>query len=374
MGAFANSALELAGHGLAVIPLGGGDGKVPRVTHANWKRKPGPEFVNKLSQQFPDANIGVLCGLSDVTVVDIDDPAVTDAMIARCGDTPLKTATPSGGVHLWYQHDGERSGNLRDEGLDVDIKATGGLVVAPPSIRSNTGKPYSLIEGAWSDLEHLPQVRVGSLPKNDNHGVGISVETSKGNRNKTLHSNLLRQARSCDDFDALLDVARSINESFLPPMTDTEVIKTARSAWALEESGKNWVGQEARAIISKSELAGLLQNQDAFVLLSVLRVSHGSRVEPFAVSSKSMASAGVIPGWGAKRYVYACRWLVKVGFLVQIYQGGSKRGDYSKYVFPPPKSGLPIKGSETAPNINKHLPPIPYAEVIGPYSGSGEVS
>ena len=118
-GAFAESAIDLAGHGLAVIPLGGEDGKVPQIKHSTWKRLPGPQILAKLSKQFPDSNVGILCGLSNISVVDIDDPTVTDKMIDRCGDTPLKTATPSGGVHLWYRHNGERSSNLRESEGDL---------------------------------------------------------------------------------------------------------------------------------------------------------------------------------------------------------------------------------------------------------------
>lgn len=360
-GAFTKSAMNLYQHDLAVIPLGGENGKEPLIKYANWERPPGREFITKLSKKYPDANVGVLCGLSGVTIVDIDDPSVTDEMIARCGDTPLITATPSGGVHLWYRHNGERSANLRvSEGLDVDIKATGGLVVVPPSIRPSgkyAGKPYTFNSGSWDDVQRLPVANPGSLPNHDEAPVYSIQSVKKGNRNKFLFSQLLKQVRSCDDFDALLDVARSLNEGFLPPLTKTEVIKTAHSAWVVEETGRNWSGKEARLVLVATELMTLVQNSDALALFGLLKVFHMGRMEPFAICSKAMWKAEVIPGWGLKRYTKARQWLVAQGFLRILHQGGARKGDKSKYTFERPKLVLLRKGSGSDLNINKHPSP-----------------
>src|SRR5215471_1633762 len=120
MGAFLEVAMTLARAGLAVLPLGDDDGKKPLVKWRGWKRGPGQGFLEKLIDKFPDANIGVICGLSGVTVVDIDDVCLLSPMIERFGDTPLKIGTPSEGVHLWYRSSGEASSALRREGLAVD--------------------------------------------------------------------------------------------------------------------------------------------------------------------------------------------------------------------------------------------------------------
>ena len=108
--AFGNAALSLNQHGLAVIPLGGSDGKKPLLAWGTWRHRPGSKFLTELIQRYADANVGVVTQLSGVTVVDIDDPKLIDPMIRRFGDTPLKIGTPSGGVHLWYRMNGERCG------------------------------------------------------------------------------------------------------------------------------------------------------------------------------------------------------------------------------------------------------------------------
>ncbi len=78
---------------------------------------------------------------------------------------PLVTGTPSGGVHLWYRTTGERC-QVRLDGLKVDIKGIGGMVVVPPSIRptgQHAGKAYTFVKGSWDDLIHLPTITPGAL-------------------------------------------------------------------------------------------------------------------------------------------------------------------------------------------------------------------
>jgi hypothetical protein len=361
VGAFANFAMDLANNGLAVIPLGGDDGKVPLIKYGTLTRPPGRGFISKLSRKFPDANVGVLCGLSGVTVVDIDDPAVFELMIDRCGDTPLKIATPSGGFHLWYKANGERSANLREqEGLDVDVKAIGGLVVVPPSIRLSgvhAGMSYTLLSGTWNDVDILPFAKLGSLPTHNETPVHSIQAVKKGHRNDFLHSQLLKQAQVCDDFDALLDVARTLNEGFSPPLTDTEVIKTAHSAWNLQVTGRNWSGTEPRIVLVATEWMFLAQYPYALALYGVLKALHMGRMEPFAICSEAMWKAKVILGWGEQRYTKARQWLVKNGFLRIVHQGGTGKGDASKYTFAQPTLTLIRKGSESDLNINKHPSP-----------------
>ena len=154
---FADAALVLWGHGLAVIPLGKDDGKVPLIRWRTWKRRPGRLFLESQAAEHPTANVGVLTGLSGLTVVDVDDPKLVNDMLTRFGNTPLITGTPSGGAHLWYRSTGERC-QVRLDGLKVDIRGLGGMVVVPPSIRptgQHAGKAYTVLKGSWDDLVHL---------------------------------------------------------------------------------------------------------------------------------------------------------------------------------------------------------------------------
>jgi hypothetical protein len=356
---FAGSAYDLRSRGLTVLPVGGDDGKTPLVRWRTWSRRPSAELIDKLLYRHPDANIGVICHLSRVTVVDIDDPSLLESMLDRFGNTPLITRTPSGGCHFWYRHAGERCTNLRGGGLDVDIKAKGGFVVVPPSEARqgrHTGKPYVFERGSWSDLGRLPKIHADSLPRSQARGGGErsgspGIATLRsipvGRRNDTLFATSLREVRHCDTIDDLIDKALHINDSNLEePLPAAEVEKIAHSAWDYDQRGGNWVGREARAVIDRSTFEILQQNPDAYVLWTKLKFEHGARKEPFALCLEAMGKGEVIRGWRDKRrYRKARDWLVEQGFLDQIHLGGRAAGDPHLFRLSTPRMDVESRGA-----------------------------
>ena len=251
-GPFASAALELAEAGLAVIPCGSDDGKVPSIKWRNMRYRPGAEFIGKLAKQHGHANVGILTGkLSGVLIVDIDDPEIVDPMLERFGRTPILIRTPSGGVHLWYRWNGEKSGSLRNQGLAVDIKGAGGIVVVPPSVRPRTGRPYTWLKGSLKDLPSLPKARPGSLPLTNERAVPEPLRAiTEGRRNNTLFKLLLREVHRCDSRLALQDVAQTINDDCDPPLSDMELTRLVDSVWGYETTGRNWAGKEAMIVFT----------------------------------------------------------------------------------------------------------------------------
>jgi hypothetical protein len=370
MGAFAAAALSLAAAGLGVMPLGGADGKVPLVKWRRWKRRPGPAFIRSLIKRHTDANIGVICGLSCVTVVDIDDLDLLPQMIERFGDTPLRTHTPSGGVHLWYRSSGEGCRNLRtSEGLAVDIKGIGGQVVVPPSVRftgEHAGRSYGFLTGSWDELKRLPAIFPGTRPQDRAQGQGSAHPASvpsnppirlravkEGYRNDVLFCSLLRHAKGSDDnIEALLDTAETINADFDPPLSADEVAKTVVSAWKYETTDSNWVGREQRVYTLRSEwiaLAAQRDGGDGHLLFSRLRMAHWGHSE-FAVSPKAMAREQTIPGWGPKRYRAALGAITDAKLLNELHHGGRRPGDHSLFSFSTAVIGSGARGE---PNITR---------------------
>ncbi len=298
--------------------------------------------VEKLCGNFSSANIGILTGLSGLTVVDCDAPDAVAAMIERCGDTPLKVATPSGGAHLYYRSDGERCTNLRAHGLEVDIKGIGGFVVVPPSVRPAgpyAGQSYGFLSGSWVDLGNLPTIRPGGLTMTMHREAGPPTRLpaiKEGRRNNTLFRALLRHAGRCDTEDDLQEVANTINSNCDPPLPSAKVRMTARSAWRYEQTGRNWVGREAKALVTASEhqiLAAQQHGADALLLLTKLRLSHGNRTE-FCAAPRAMARAKILPLWGPQRYRNALATLVQTGRLRIVHRGGRSAGDARRYVLP----------------------------------------
>jgi hypothetical protein len=164
---FAEMGLALAERRLAVIPCPGDDGKSPRGAVSGyhlWKKPPGPDRIQRFAAEHGGANIGIIPSLSGLTVADVDEGGKdAEAIIRRAGDTPLIIRTPSGGVHLYYRSNGERSANLRPDGLAVDVKgSSAGIVIVPPSYRPSTGISYRFERGTWDDLDclHVPSPAV----------------------------------------------------------------------------------------------------------------------------------------------------------------------------------------------------------------------
>jgi Bifunctional DNA primase/polymerase, N-terminal/Primase C terminal 1 (PriCT-1) len=352
-GPFGDTALHLWQIGLAPIPCGGNDGKTPLVKWRSWSIRPSESRMREFVKRHAARDIGILTEFSNVTVVDCDAQGIDATMIERCGDTPLKIRTPSGGVHLWYRSNGERSRNLRrSHGWPVDIKGLRGFIVVPPSRRRHgphAGRSYAFIDGTWDNLAQLPQIRAGALTESTRfaplRGHG---QVREGERNEQLFRMLLREVRHSDNLDALLDDARTINETFLPPLDDTEIVRIVGSVWRFQAEGRNWVGAEQHIQITRTEMELLGNNANALALYLVLRFSHERFGAPFGISARAMANHQIIPGWGHSRYRSARNGLLDLGILRQVRTGGRGAGDLPLYEF----ARLPRPmGPATGPNL-----------------------
>lgn len=141
------AALAYVARGWLVFPLAPRQ-KTPLTDHGFKDATADSAVVSSWWTTWPDANVGVATGaVSGIDVVDLD--------VAK-GDTPagrttlaaleqehgefntLSAATGSGGVHLYFAHrDGVGCSAGRLPGIDV--RASGGYVVAPPSVHPSGG-------------------------------------------------------------------------------------------------------------------------------------------------------------------------------------------------------------------------------------------
>lgn len=349
-GPFGEAALELRRHNLAPLPLGGGDGKRPLIKFGQWKQPQPLSHVERLVARFHDSNVGIVCGPSKITVLDCDDAKQFDELLRIYGPTPIVVETPSGGMHGYYRSSNERCRNLRSSGFLADVKGIGGQVAAAPSTRpsgEHAGRSYRLVSGSWSDLASLPRMRPEALSLLDGGRTTARSQAKsnsgvcKGHRNDWMFGRLMREARSCDDFNALLDVALGLNTQIDDPLPDEEVAKIAASVWNYEERGENWCGGPARSIVTTSEWAVLKSNPKALALLTALRLAHGARGgEPFAISAKALERHNLIPGWQARQYRAQRNWLIEQHFLLELHVGGSRVGDASLFCFAGPMGAI----------------------------------
>jgi hypothetical protein len=295
---------DYAAHKIATFPVG--RNKKPMVKHYGRFGLVGSAAI---ANRFSDAPaIGFMCGKHNgVTVLDIDttnERMVADA-IDRHGETPVIARTGSGHYQAWYRYAGERRLIRPRRDVPIDILG-GGFVVAPPS-RVAKGS-YEFLQGSLDDLDRLPTLHDAPAPVIKSEGV------RQGARNNSLWRHCMRAAHHCDDFDVLLDVATTFNADCEPPMEDKEVIAAAQSAWDCTERGKNRFGQHG-AYFPFDEIAAMIADQDAFILLAFLRAQEGP-------SAKFWCANGLAEkfGWTRKRLAEARRRLIELDYLVIVRQ------------------------------------------------------
>jgi hypothetical protein len=170
--------------GLKCIPLRPGS-KTARV---KWKRyQTAWPTECEYEEWFGEAcNIAALCG--DVVVVDCDSGDVIAEVLDRCGDTPMRTATPTPGhQHLWYRaRPGIMYGNsVKINGKPIDLRSLGGYVVVPWSTNAY-GVPYHWL-GAVLPVQELPIIKIDYLrerkrssstpiiARDTNGGIGVTL-------------------------------------------------------------------------------------------------------------------------------------------------------------------------------------------------------
>ena len=288
-----------AAHRIATYPLTAG--KTPAI---RGYQRVGMEGSTTLATKFTDADaFGFVAGRRNgVTVIDIDSPdeRLVEEIESRFGKTPLHVLTPSGGHHLYYRHSGE-SRRIRSM-PHVDVLGGGNVVAAASAVPKG---PYAIERGSLEDLERLPAMR----PEVPCRTAGVA-KVGEGQRHNALFAHCMRQARHCDDLATLLDIARTHNEdALMPPLQDSEVVKTARSAWGYEQRGENRYGTRG-AWFCTAEVNALLLYQDALVLLLKLRAENLPE-SLFWITNGWAATFG----WTVKRMAAARQHLLGFGYI-----------------------------------------------------------
>jgi hypothetical protein len=312
-GIFAEWQPRYAQHRVATFPV---ENKVPSVR--NWQ-KMGLKASSQLAMKFADADaFGFQCGKANrITLIDIDsrDEGVVREAIKLFGESPILWRTGSGNHAMPFRYDGEARRIRAVPGLPIDVLG-GGFAVAPPSMGS-TGR-YEFLKGGLPDLDRLPFARSIKVEQPEARKE-TSDKIRKGERNDTLFRYALEQAHYVDDLDALLDVVRTRNIDCEPPLSDTEVVNIATSAWRYQEEGINLVGRGRAFVVTNADYKRLHEEggDDAVLLYCRLRCHHWGRD---FVLTKAMAAS---MHWGIPRWRAAREALVKLGFIQCVHPGGN---------------------------------------------------
>jgi hypothetical protein len=156
-------ALGYATLGWKVFPLKSGDKLPIGGTHGHNEATSKYETVDHWwSTMYPGANIGIATGrLTGFFVLDVDQHSddadmngflTLEKRVAQHGPLPqtLTARSPKGSLHIYFRmpSDSEVACSASMVGGGLDIRASGGYIVAPPSLRAEG--PYRWLEG------HIP--------------------------------------------------------------------------------------------------------------------------------------------------------------------------------------------------------------------------
>ncbi len=187
------------------------------------------------------SGVGIVTGtLSGVLVLDVDGPE-GEAELQKHGHpvTPM-VRTASGGLHLYFKHPEHhvRTGIRVAPGLDV--KASGGYVVAPPSVGAN-GKPYEwIVTPEEAELADPPKwlLKLLGSGRFKESARAVGEEIPSGQRNKSLASiagSMRRRGMGEAEILAALEVANA--QRCDPPLEEEEVRGIAASVARYEPAG-----------------------------------------------------------------------------------------------------------------------------------------
>jgi hypothetical protein len=159
------AACEYAQRGWHVLPLKPRD-KIPATTHGVKDATTDVEQIKAWWEENPDYNIGIACGPSNLMVVDFDprNEGTEYQSLLESVDAlgTVKYLTGGGGYHfLFVKPEGKLRGGITS---GVDVKSSGGYIVAPPSVHPN-GNHYEW--GTGNDPMPCPEWLTALVTKED---------------------------------------------------------------------------------------------------------------------------------------------------------------------------------------------------------------
>jgi hypothetical protein len=143
--------------GWPVIPT---TGKQPAVAWSRYQRRlPSVDQVRKwFAGRGCRYNLAIVTGrCAGLVVVDCDRDEDTLWWQRHFPRTPRVVTTGAGGKHFYYRHPG---GSIRNRtrlfGRRIDLRADGGVVIAPPSVHGHTRQAYRWDHGFCSQADDVP--------------------------------------------------------------------------------------------------------------------------------------------------------------------------------------------------------------------------
>ena len=312
-------ALQYRAMGLSVIPVKP-NSKIPATKWLEYQlRLPSIDEINEWwGGENPLYNIGIVTGaISGIVVIDCDSPsAITAFLELYKGDAP-RVRTPRG-MHFFFKYEEGMRNSVRVAGYDLDIRADGGYVVAPPSIINNKIykfikpiKSISIIPNIDSNVINALSINNALITNNNINNNTYNKEILNNNNiNNTEYfilgrrdNDLFHVANCLIKGQCAPDLARQvleiIGQSCNPPFPQNELYAKIQSAIARAELRDRNLSQEVRDWVKLTK--GHFYLTDAHNDLHILTKQEKHNLE---VILSRLADEGVIERYGSRRGCY----------------------------------------------------------------------
>lgn len=235
----AAAALKLAERGIPVFPVDGTSKRPRLVRHGVLDATTDVGLIESWWRLAPDAGVAIATGKpSRVVVVDVDPRHGGnhgfDDLSDRLGSLPAGpiVTTPSGGFHRWLRLPAgadirNSAGRLAD---GVDVRGTGGYVVAPPTSGhkgawcwSGRRGPLPETPAAWLEAMTQPTDRWAPVPASEWVAI-LSDGVGEGTRHDSMIRLVGHLLGKRLDVDVVVGLAHCVNTAkFRPPLPADEV-------------------------------------------------------------------------------------------------------------------------------------------------------
>ncbi len=241
------AALAYARRGWSVVPMQPRK-KTPLIAwEPHQARRAEPAEIEEWFRRWPDANVGIVTGeVSNLVVLDVDPLHGGNDSLGnlerRHGTLPItvQAITGGGGRHIYFAFPLCRLSNRAGFAPGLDIRAEGGVVVAPPSIHPSGGI-YAWAPGRGPEecatasmpswLLHLARAPVGGRGHPTAYWRSLVEKgVSEGVRNTTIASLSGRLLWHGVDPSVVCELLLCWNRvRCRPPLDDAEVVRTVSS-------------------------------------------------------------------------------------------------------------------------------------------------
>lgn len=242
--------------GWPVLPL---RGKLPQTEHGSKDATLNIDQARDWWGRWPQANVGLATGLR-FFVVDVDIKSggedTWDMLRAQHGAMPatIEQVTGTGGRHILYALPNFTVLNSQGKvGPGIDIRGSGGYIVASPSIHPETKRRYE-----WDGMEEIEQQTIAPAPawllaslqqaeqRASRAGLTLPEKIPEGGRNDLLFRAAAKLRRIGWDEDMIYASIVVINQTrCAPPLQDGELrtISVSAARYPPDPRASQWMNR-----------------------------------------------------------------------------------------------------------------------------------